>query len=271
MRDADLELLMRFGVGSESEREFGREVDPTSLAKALRPEKTEGHLQVPQTTVDDLMTDDHLSRSDIVRLAGIDNDVLTFWLRQGLIRPIHAAAGRGRHLRFDMCQLKIAGVLSSARLAALNVDALRAIAAELQNAVSTFQRFGLEVEALVALIEEIENQGTAAESTVQMRKLYERFPSEELATAIRKREAGGFITCVENAAKQSIDGDLERLWLFLQLWDCDGYLLVYRNESHGEWVVERTSGLDGNRLPARSCILIDLNRPVAAVAQSGSL
>lgn len=205
------------------------------------------------------MTYDHHSRSDIVRLAGVDNDVLTFWLRQGLVRPIDAAVGRGKVLRFDRYQVRVARVLANGRAVGLNIDALKAIASALQDAIDKFKLSGVEPSALGHVIEEIEHPGGFKENLANARRTYERTKSESILKIIEMREAEGFEEQVVRAASLYSADDVDQLWLCVQLFDAEGYLIVHWDVRKGIWYVERQPDLSGSIMQSAACILIDLN------------
>ena len=93
-----------------------------------------------------------LSRSGITSVTGVPNDAFTFWLRRGLVRPIDAPSGPGRHLRFQWYEANIAAVMNQLRQFGLPIDALLSIAATYRGAIAWAERVGLadrnEVQAL---------------------------------------------------------------------------------------------------------------------------
>lgn len=203
------------------------------------------------------MTTDHHSRSDIVRRAGVDNDVLTFWLRRDLIRPIEKPSGRGNALRFDPYQVRVAKVLANARAAGLNLDALNAIAFSLQGAIKTFMRAEVSPTMLPSIMHELEYPGSFQEALAASKSVYAIRPMEKMRESIARKEQPDYENQVVDAArKYSAEKDTDGLWLFIQMIDADGYLMVYRQEND-EWKAERHSVLDGAPLPAPVCILID--------------
>lgn len=205
-----------------------------------------------------IMTTDHHSRSDIVRLAKIENDVFTVWLRQGMIRPIDAAVGRGKSLRFDPYQVRIATVLANGRSVGLNMDALRAISETLQAAIKTFLEADVHPRLLVSIIEEIESPGYTSEKIVSVRRKAARRPTDRLVALLEMYEQEGFEASVVEAASCYSTDDLEHLWLCVQLFEAEGYLIAYWDINNGLWNVERQTALDGSRLPSAACILLDL-------------
>lgn len=70
------------------------------------------------------------TRADLVALEGVDDAVLPFWFREGLLVPEPAEARK--HRRFSEGEAKIAALLGEARTAGLNINALRALATQVR-------------------------------------------------------------------------------------------------------------------------------------------
>ena len=103
------------------------------------------------------MTDDQVfSSSQLQALAKVETDVLTFWLRRGLVLPNQAPDGKGKHHRFHRDEIMIAAFLRAARDAGLNVAALSALVAEVRRGVKLFgfvPPYGRWVGELIELVE----------------------------------------------------------------------------------------------------------------------
>lgn len=84
-----------------------------------------------------------LSRSGLTTRAGIPNDVMTFWVRRGLVRPIYAPSGMGRHLRFEWYEANIAAVMSQLRQFGVPIDGLLSIAATYRDAIAWASSYDL--------------------------------------------------------------------------------------------------------------------------------
>jgi hypothetical protein len=250
----DQEILSKFGPDAESLMDFARMVDRECSRSTMSNRVDEYDRQSYEFG----MTSDHHSRSDIVRLVGIDNDVFTVWLRHGLIVPIDAPAGRGRALRFDLHQVRVAKVLANARSSGLSLDALTAIAAPLQAAIKVFLSSSGSTEALSAIIEEIENPGSFQGNLENLRRIYDRHEDTKRLELIAKYEQPEFRISVLNAASVLSKSDIDNLWLCLQLVEAEGFLMVYWSDQEGLWKLDRRPPLDGGRLPAPVCILFDL-------------
>lgn len=86
------------------------------------------------------------SRQQVHERTGIADDVLAFWIKQGLLIPLPAE--RRAHRRFTYQQLHIAAVLNAMRSLGANIGILRKFAAALQDGFVTWSDSGLEPEAL---------------------------------------------------------------------------------------------------------------------------
>ncbi len=250
----DQEILGQFGPDAESQLDFVRTVDRECSRSTMQKQLDE----YDPESYDNSMTSNHHSRSDIVRFVGIDNDVFTVWLRHGLIVPIDAPAGRGRALRFDLHQARVAKVLANARASGLSLDALAAVAGPLQAAIKAFLRLSAPTDALPAIIEEIEDPGSLQSNLENRRRIYDRHKDAKYLDLITRYEKPEFQMLVLTAASSFPKSDIENLWLFLQLAKAEGFLMVYWSDQESVWKLDRRPPLDGGRLPAPVCILLDL-------------
>lgn len=73
-----------------------------------------------------------LTRQQVASRAGLSDDVLSFWIKQGLLQATSGGVGRGSHRRFDIFQVNIAAVLAELRRFGVNVGILRRVAHMLQ-------------------------------------------------------------------------------------------------------------------------------------------
>lgn len=112
------------------------------------------------------MTEEKLfARADVAALPGIDNDVLQFWLREGLLQP--EPFERRKHRRFKERELRIALLLGEARSMGLNVAALRAIGEACRDALV----FREELRASLGGDPSAEQETEAVEGVEQYDKL----------------------------------------------------------------------------------------------------
>lgn len=211
------------------------------------------------------MTLDHHSRGDIVRLLDIPNDVFTVWLRQGLIVPIQTSPGRGKVLRFNRYQLRIAACLANARDVGLNGEALRVISETLQSAVEVFDRANIDPALLGLIMEERARPGfldrrlgKARESAENATKRKKFDVVKHFQECIKEIEAEDPSQSDEIRAAVNVftDDEEEILWLCVQLFGSEGYLMVYWDRKQGGWKARREPELSG-ALPAGACVLID--------------
>lgn len=72
------------------------------------------------------------TRQQVAKLVGVSDDVLAYWLKQGLLVPTSGGDGRGDHRRFDFVQVNIAAVFAQLREFGSNIGALRSLADTLQ-------------------------------------------------------------------------------------------------------------------------------------------
>lgn len=92
-----------------------------------------------------------LSRSGLISRAGIPNDVMTFWVRRGLVRPIYAPSGTGRHLRFEWYEANIAAIMSQLRQFGLPIEGLLAIANTFRESIAWASSYELTRDDVNAL------------------------------------------------------------------------------------------------------------------------
>lgn len=78
--------------------------------------------------------DQLFSRQELALLTGIDDEVLAFWIKNGLLVPSAGGGGKGSHRKFTGHQINIAGVLSELRNFGINLAGLRAFVTPLQSA-----------------------------------------------------------------------------------------------------------------------------------------
>lgn len=76
-------------------------------------------------------------RGQVAELTGLSDDVIGYWIKERLLVPEAASAGKGRHLRFDYLQLYVAAVLREMRAYGANIEALRGLAGLLQKSIET--------------------------------------------------------------------------------------------------------------------------------------
>lgn len=92
-----------------------------------------------------------ITRKGITSLADIPNDVVTFWIRRGVVKPIEGPAGTGRHLRFAWHEVNIAAVMGQLRLLGAPIDSLVSLAATYRAAIEWGLGYGLSRGEVLAL------------------------------------------------------------------------------------------------------------------------
>lgn len=92
-----------------------------------------------------------LSRSGMTGRTGVPNDVLTYWVRYELVRPIVAPSGVGRHLRFHWYEANIAAVMNQLRILGVRIEGMLSIARVYRDAIAFFDGFDLDFDQVHAL------------------------------------------------------------------------------------------------------------------------
>jgi len=101
------------------------------------------------------------TRREIAQRVGVGEDVLAFWIKNGLLVASEGGAGKGSHRRFGRFQVNIAAVLAELRRFGVNVGALRSFGALLQRGT--------------ALGETAECNFWAIQNAVDLRQALDRF------------------------------------------------------------------------------------------------
>lgn len=102
-----------------------------------------------------MLPDTLLTRNDMVSFTGMTHDVLTFWLRRGVLQPHTPRGGRGRHLRFDYFEANIAAVLLQARSLGANIDALNGISKIYREAITWADQLGIQADTDEEFLSEV--------------------------------------------------------------------------------------------------------------------
>lgn len=80
------------------------------------------------------------TRGELAQLANVDEGVLSFWLRNNLLRPSPGRSGKGHHRRFDRLQVSIAAVLAELHRLGTNISALSSFSDILQRGATQAER-----------------------------------------------------------------------------------------------------------------------------------
>lgn len=95
------------------------------------------------------------SRQQMSTATGLADDVLAYWLKEGIIRPTAGGSGKGSHRKFDFVQVHIAAILREVRQFGVNIASLREVSEILQRGVEicaahTFHRASFREAAYLA-------------------------------------------------------------------------------------------------------------------------
>ena len=85
---------------------------------------------------DGMLIDQQITRQQLGSLAGVSDDVLAFWIKNGLLVAASGGEGKGSHRRFDGYQVSIAAILAELRTFGINLAGLRSFAERLQAATA---------------------------------------------------------------------------------------------------------------------------------------
>jgi len=80
------------------------------------------------------IADSLYTRSELGKLASVDDATMNYWSREGLLIPSEGGAGRGSHRKFDFVQVNIAALLGQLRRFGLSISVMRSFAHLLQDA-----------------------------------------------------------------------------------------------------------------------------------------
>lgn len=80
------------------------------------------------------------TRQQMSAATGLADDVLAYWLKEGIIRPTAGGSGKGSHRKFDYVQVHIAAILREVRQFGVNIASLREVSDILQRGVDICSR-----------------------------------------------------------------------------------------------------------------------------------
>ena len=88
------------------------------------------------------------SRQEIADRVGLTDDILSFWIKRGLLIPEGVASGKGVHHKFHYSQVNVAVVLKAMRdHFGANIGTLKSLAETLQEAIRLFRSTKAEIRA----------------------------------------------------------------------------------------------------------------------------
>jgi hypothetical protein len=92
-----------------------------------------------------------LNSGGIMARVDISKDVMTFWIRRGLVRPIESASGTGYRLRFWWFEANIAAVANQLRLLGSPIEALQSIVGIYRDAIAWGAELGVSRDDVFAM------------------------------------------------------------------------------------------------------------------------
>ena len=92
-----------------------------------------------------------VATGDLLARTGMPVDVMTFWLRKGLLRAIDATRVAGQHRRFMFYEVNLAAVLLQVREFRTNIDGLFSVAAIYHEAIDWGAELGVSRDDVFAM------------------------------------------------------------------------------------------------------------------------
>lgn len=90
------------------------------------------------------------SRRQLGELAGLDASTLTYWTREGMLRPAQGGGGKGLHRKFAHSEVNLAAILMELSRCGVSAIALRALAKKFHDAMDWFEANSLTRETTEA-------------------------------------------------------------------------------------------------------------------------
>lgn len=101
---------------------------------------------------------DLFSRVELHRKTGIPDDVLNYWLREGVLRAREGGDGRGNPRRFDYPEIMLAAILDELRSFGLNVAALKGLSERFHQAIDFFRTRRLNNKNYIDFVELVDRK-----------------------------------------------------------------------------------------------------------------
>lgn len=183
------------------------------------------------------------SRAELAAIAGVPEDAVVFWIRQGLLVSVDREARK--HRRFDAREIKMAALLGEARSLGMNVSALRAIAEKVRAALVPYD----------LIPSEITKGKLAGEFIDVVAGDDERFTRLVRAGHMTEGDAASLIDEARRIGR--LDSKLLNLaWSFD---DAGGDVSIFRDEN-AAWMVQSGTPEINRHLVARSLVVFNLDR-----------
>ena len=214
------------------------------------------------------MTKEHtFIRSNVVALAGVPNDVLTFWLRSGVLRPTQGQERAKMRLRFSRDQVRIAAVLNQARNIGLNIEALRALADTLHECERWIAEFGMTADDVDAVWDELQQRSRTPEMEEELVAYLKRANDFETIERHRINAEHALANPPPERILVAVDSLEARSpairGIVLGLMVDEGLLALFKDDA-GDWIVKQVPNIEMG-LPSSFCVLFDLSKVFAEI------
>lgn len=183
------------------------------------------------------------SRAELAAIAGVPEDAVVFWIRQGLLVSVDREARK--HRRFDAREIKMAALLGEARSLGMNVSALRAIAEKVRAALLPYD----------LIPSEITKGKWAGEFLDAVAGDGESFTGLVRAGHMTEVEADNLTDAAHRVGRL----DFRLLNLAWSFDAAGGDVSIYRGEDD-EWTVQAGAHSEGGSSGARSLVVFNLDR-----------
>ena len=111
------------------------------------------------------------TRAQLCALAGIPEGVASFWIRNGILRPVAGGEGKGSHRLFDRIEVSNAAILSAMQSYGINVGMLSSLSSMMHQARDICDGAGIPLNEI--------------EAAARLRKVLDRFRRGEMVEVIR--------------------------------------------------------------------------------------
>lgn len=210
------------------------------------------------------------SRQEVQERTGVSDDVLAFWIKQGLLLPLPAAPRA--HRRFSYEQLHIAAVLNGMRSLGANVGVLRSFADAFQKGASLLSNTGFSREELHSActlswrLEEFRREKQVDVYHLLTPEPFSHRPAdteEEIVEdwLIGDRNEGASELLASFAKSLSRQSERSLSWL-LQLTSSGN--LIHPNDVGAHWIAWLDEDSNPHIVSSQAVILNELDGPMAA-------
>lgn len=92
------------------------------------------------------------TRQQIMELTGVQEGVLGFWIKEGVLTAVEGGEGRGSHRRFSAMQVSSIGLIKELQSYGLNVQQLKSFGRLLQEGIGAVEGCGLHSMSLLEAV-----------------------------------------------------------------------------------------------------------------------